>query len=188
MARTEVVTREQLIETAARILAEAGLDGLSTRRLANELGVSTMVVYTRFGSKPELLDAVVAEGFARQAVRLEGVAETGDPAADLVELGMAYRANAVENPHLYSIMYDGNGEDSLRGDQAKLTADLFTAAAKRVVDAGMAVAGGPEVLAQLVWSLVHGWVGLELAGVVGRVADPESALRPALDHVVSRNG
>lgn len=184
MTRVEVATRDQLIEAAARILAEDGLGGLSTRRLANELGVSTMVVYTRFGSMPELMDAVVAEGFDRQAARLDAVAETGDAAADLVELGMAYRANAIENPHLYSIMYGGTGELRHRADQAKGTRDLFTAAAARAVDAGAVAGVDPAALAEEVWSTVHGSVSLELAGILGGRTSAGPELRATLERLV----
>lgn len=178
MVRPEAASREQLIEAAARILAEDGLAGLSTRRLANDLGVSTMVVYTRFGSMPELLDAVVAEGFERQAARLEAVKETSKPASDLVELGVAYRANAVDNPHLYSIMYAGVSEVQHRADQAKGTLDLLTAAAAR------AGAADPAVLAAQVWSAVHGFVSLELAGVVTESKPVEKTLRPMLERLL----
>ena len=180
MARTEVVTREQLIETAARILAEDGLGGLSTRRLANELGVSTMVVYTRFGSMPELMDAVISEGFDRQAVRLDAVEETRNARTDLVELAVAYRANALANPHLYSIMYAGNGEPQHRAEQAKETFDLLTAAVTR--------AGEPAVLAEQIWSVVHGAVSLELAGMAGSPDRAAQALRASIKRLVSGKG
>lgn len=184
MARTEVATRDQLIEAAARILAEDGIGALSTRRLANELGVSTMVVYTRFGSMPELMDAVVAEGFDRQAASLDAVAETDDASADLVELGIAYRANALANPHLYTIMYAGNSEQQHRAHQAKGTNDRFTAAAARALGSGLAAGMDPAALGEQVWSVVHGWVSLELAGIVG-ARDADVDLRATLERLLS---
>ncbi|WP_148044975.1 TetR/AcrR family transcriptional regulator [Nocardioides marmorisolisilvae] len=186
MARAEVATRDQLIEAAARILAEEGLGGLSTRRLASSLGVSTMVVYTRFGSMPELMEAVVTEGFDRQAARLDAVAASADPAADLIALAVAYRANAVDNPHLYSIMYAANGESAHRAEQAKGTLDLLTAAAARTLDSGVG-AETPGVLARQLWSTVHGLVSLELSGVADGEAG-EHALRATLRRLISGKG
>ena len=188
MARAEVASRDQLIDAAARILAEDGLGGLSTRRLASALGVSTMVVYTRFGSMPELMDAVVAEGFDRQAARLEEVPQTSDPAADLVELGAAYRANAVDNPHLYAIMYAGNGDQQHRAEQAKQCFDLLTSAAARAIDAGAVRGADPAVMAGQLWSAAHGSVSLEFAGVVGHEAESDLALRATLARLVSGQG
>src|SRR5882757_8642830 len=104
--------RAQLVEAAARVLAEQGPAALSTRRIATEVGTSTMAVYTYFGSMADLVRAVVKEGFARLAKHLDQVATTDDPLADLSNLGQAYRQNAIDNPHLYTVMF---GAASLGG-------------------------------------------------------------------------
>ncbi len=44
--------RERIINTAAQLLATEG--AVSARRLARELGTSTMVVYTHYGGVDEL--------------------------------------------------------------------------------------------------------------------------------------
>lgn len=49
------LTRERVIEVAARIVARDGVDGLNMRRLAQECGVSSMTPYRYIGSKEELL-------------------------------------------------------------------------------------------------------------------------------------
>ena len=61
--------RPALIEAAARLIATEGADGLTLRRVADEVGTSTMAVYTCFGGMPELRRAVRREGFARLAAR-----------------------------------------------------------------------------------------------------------------------
>ncbi|NRQ39863.1 TetR family transcriptional regulator [Nonomuraea sp. NN258] len=50
------LTRQTVIEAALRLLDEVGLDGLSTRRLAAELGVKSPALYWHFRDKQELLD------------------------------------------------------------------------------------------------------------------------------------
>src|SRR5438477_232205 len=47
-----------LIEAAARLIATEGASGLTLRRVAEEVGTSTMAVYTHFGGMPELRRAV----------------------------------------------------------------------------------------------------------------------------------
>ena len=64
-AATDVATR--LVEAAARVLAEEGPSAVSARRLANEVGASTMVVYTHFGGMDHVLGHVRREGFRRFA-------------------------------------------------------------------------------------------------------------------------
>jgi AcrR family transcriptional regulator len=49
-----------VVETALAILDSDGIDAVSFRRLAGELGVSHMTLYTYFDSKESLLNAMVA--------------------------------------------------------------------------------------------------------------------------------
>src|SRR4051812_33187836 len=66
------LSRDEVAGRALEFLDEHGLDGLSMRRLAGELGVGTMTLYGWFRSKDELLDAVVDAA----------VAEHGPPEMD----------------------------------------------------------------------------------------------------------
>lgn len=52
------LTRPLVIDTALRLLGEVGLDGLTVRRLATELGVKSPALYWHFRSKQELLDGM----------------------------------------------------------------------------------------------------------------------------------
>ena len=61
-ARGEMaVTRDDVIHTAIQLLEEVGLDGLTLRRLATELGISAPTLYWHFRDKRELLDAMAAK-------------------------------------------------------------------------------------------------------------------------------
>ncbi len=174
MARTsDPSVRVALIEAAAQLLASEGLPALSIRRVATTVGCSTMAVYTHFGSKEDLVQEIVREGFARLHAELSAVDHTSDPVADLVNLGDAYRRNALANSHLYRVMFDLNPlaltDPAAHADPGGLGLDAFGAlvdAVARCVDAGV-MAGDPSRLALLVWSAVHGAVSLELAGFLG---------------------
>lgn len=52
------VTRDDVIHTAIQLLEEVGLDGLTLRRLATELGITAPTLYWHFRDKRELLDAM----------------------------------------------------------------------------------------------------------------------------------
>jgi TetR/AcrR family tetracycline transcriptional repressor len=59
VARAEPLTREVIVDRAlARAVAD-GLESLSTRGLAAELGVTAMALYRHVRNKDEILDAVV---------------------------------------------------------------------------------------------------------------------------------
>jgi AcrR family transcriptional regulator len=165
--------RTALLETAARILAAEGPESLSIRKLAAEVGASTMSVYTHFGGKDELLAAVVLEGFDRLAAHLEAIDESDDPVFDLCLLGAAYRRNALDNPHLYMAMFGRPiPTESLTGDDLIVPVGTFETlmrACQRCLDTGALDAPDAAAMANQFWASAHGVVTLELAGcfVVG---------------------
>ncbi|MFD4397458.1 TetR/AcrR family transcriptional regulator C-terminal domain-containing protein [Kitasatospora sp. NPDC058478] len=59
--------RDEVVRTALRVLDEEGIDGLTTRRLARELGVQSPALYWHFKNKRELLD-LMAEAMLAEAL------------------------------------------------------------------------------------------------------------------------
>lgn len=173
-----VDVRRRLLEEAARILDEEGPSALSVRRLANAAGTSTMAVYTHFGAMGGVVDAVATEGFQRLIDHVATVAVSGDPAADLLAMAAAYRQNALENQHLYAVMF---GAVSVRGlgghgpdlGVAHAAFRQLADAIERAMQAGVLRAGDPAAVAAQFWSALHGYTMLELAGMDQVVDDPE---------------
>jgi AcrR family transcriptional regulator len=156
--------RTRLVEAAARILAEEGPAALTSRRLAAEIGTSTMAVFSRFESMAEIRLAVRELGFARLGARLDTLLPSDDPVADLVAAGEVYFAAGVANPHLYRAMFlDRQPEDDDLG--AETYARLVTLL-DRCVAAGRfpaAEAHLVQVWAAQVWSMRHGMVIMAVA-------------------------
>ena len=173
--------RTALIEAAARLIATEGAPGLTLRRVADEVGTSTMAIYTHFGGMSELRRAVRREGFARLAARGAQVDQTDDPVADLATLGREYYEHAMSNPHLYRVMFM---EEPLDADDAAArmeTFDLVVAAMRRCIDSGRFVPADPAALATQFWAVGHGVVALELAHLLS----PEEALRCSVGALLS---
>ena len=55
------ITRDEIVRTAVRLLDDVGLEGLTLRRLATELGVSAPTLYWHVRHKRELLDLMVEQ-------------------------------------------------------------------------------------------------------------------------------
>jgi hypothetical protein len=105
------------------------------------------------------------EGFRRLKAHLDSVGVSKDPLADLALLGWAYYDNALENPHLYRVMFLDHHEPS--DDVVGLdTFDQLVAGVARCVSAGRFSAAEPFDLAVQLWAAVHGLVTLELSGLV----------------------
>lgn len=56
------LSRERIVQAALDLLDREGLEALSMRRIAAEIGVTAMTLYVYFRNKDELLDAVVDAG------------------------------------------------------------------------------------------------------------------------------
>lgn len=69
------LSREKIAATAIRLADEHGLDGLSVRKIAKELGVGPMRLYDYVVNKSELLDLMVDVVYARIAEVVDQHAE-----------------------------------------------------------------------------------------------------------------
>jgi len=182
--------RGRLLDAALRLLAGGGPEALQARRLAAEVGASTMAVYTYFGGMGQLITEVVREGFIRFGQRLAEAPRSDDAVADLLALGMAYRAYALQNPQLYRLMFGANAPGGRRaGNDPSVAAAAEAlpeaqAAFAQVADLVTRVmeAGGrpgqerPGAAAFQIWSAVHGYVLLEVAGFFHGYGDSEERL------------
>lgn len=155
--------RVALLEVAARVIAEEGPSGLTLRRLASEVGSSTMVVYTHFGSMTEVRREVRREGFARLGAQLDAVEATGDPVADYLVLGWAYFRTGTQNPNLYRAMFLDGPVDAVDLEMGIETFEQCISAARRCIEGGRFEAQDPVVIATQLWAVMHGIVSLQLA-------------------------
>jgi AcrR family transcriptional regulator len=169
MASSVRSPRAREIAAAARaLLDEEGPEALTMRRLADRLAIRAPSLYKHVSGKEELEAAVISGGFAEAAVVFEeAVAGAEDP---LAELARAYRAFALERPHLYRLMT----ERPLRRDL--LEPGIEERAAQPLVEA----AGGDESLARAVWAFAHGMTVLELNRRFPPGADLDAAWRAGL--------
>src|SRR4051812_38240621 len=58
-AKRRTLTRERVLRTAVKLADRHGVDDLSMRRLAKEVGVEAMSLYNHVANKDDLLDGLV---------------------------------------------------------------------------------------------------------------------------------
>ncbi|MFN2537293.1 MAG: TetR/AcrR family transcriptional regulator [Mycobacteriales bacterium] len=168
------VRRRQVVEAAARVLAEDGPHGLSLRRIAADAGGSTQIVYTLFGGKPGLADALYGEGFRRLSSAMTAALDAAPPPGDperLMALGRAYLAFAAAEPAFFAVMFSRAiaGFTPTRDTRAygrSCTFGLVVAEAQRCLDAGTLTGGSADDLARICWATGHGVASLEAAGML----------------------
>ena len=174
-ARSEI--RAGVIAAAAQILADEGLSGLTVRRVADRVNASTKVVYTLFGGKDGLMEAVYLAAFDRLSEEMTGPAALTDPHARVLASARTYRLFALAHPDLYSVMF---GEASA-GFQPSAEARrhgwaTFKAMRSSLVECRPALtAQDADFAMRAVWAAMHGVVSLELREILGP-ADMSDAL------------
>jgi AcrR family transcriptional regulator len=159
-------TRTDLIDAAIRLLADQGVEALALRRVAGAAHVSTMCVYSRFGDKTGLLEAVYAAGFERLGLALSSVEPSRDPILLLRRIGLAYRRFAVANPALYALMFERvvcfDPSPELRSEALETTFSPVLDAVRAAIDQGVIEAESTLVAAYTLWTAAHGAISLEL--------------------------
>lgn len=160
--------RERLCDAATRRFAENGIEGVSLRALADDLGCSRATPYRYFKDKQAIFAAVRTRAFEELADTCEAVvAGEPDPERRLAELGRTYLRFAREEPHAYRVAFELGQPDAaqypaLAKQQARAW-QTIRGAVQYAHDRGV-LAGDPETVSHLYWASLHGLAGLELLG------------------------
>ncbi|MEM8904858.1 MAG: TetR/AcrR family transcriptional regulator [Actinomycetota bacterium] len=180
------VTADSVTDAAEELLAERGFEGLSVRHVAEAVGASRQVVYTHFDGMDGLLDAIHRRFTARLGEAVDGVDADRGSEEHLVVAGRAYRSMARAHPGPYQLVFERPVVDHAVGAAALAAGrasfgSIVGAAAAWLVRSGRLVEGdldpaAPRTwpaeavrLARAMWSLNHGVVVLERAGL----SDPD---------------
>lgn len=89
-----VLSRDRVLDVAARLLDEVGAEQLSMRRIAAELGVDPMSLYNHVANKDALLDGI-AQHFLESLLL---PAPSGELRTDILALANAFRGAAQRRP------------------------------------------------------------------------------------------
>ncbi len=161
-------TAARLVDAAARLLAEEGADAVTARRLGREIGASSMAVYTHYGSMEDVIAATLRHGFQLFGAALAAPRVTNDPVADWMVQGWGYRRFALDNPHLYRVMFGSPLHMSrVSTDQDDSSMQTFRSLLDRLtrcVDAGRFAIDDVWLAGEYVWAVSHGLCSIELSG------------------------
>lgn len=103
--------RERILQAAERVFAKEGNDGLSIRRLAEEIDYSPAAIYKYFDSKEMLVDELKETFFERLLTHVHEIVDTSVPFDERARRCVAgYIRTAVEKPHHYAAAFSGSEE------------------------------------------------------------------------------
>ncbi len=167
--------RDRFVAAALEILQADGAAELTVRRVAEVAGSSTMGIYTCFGGRAGMLDAVYSRGFdllrAELVAAQAGSARSRSSTEGILALARAYREFALANPALYALMFERplphfDPPPSLRFHALETTFRLLVDAVDAAAERGVIATPDPARAAYLMWTAIHGMVSIELTHAV----------------------
>lgn len=155
------LSRDTIVDAAAALAEQKGMENLTVRELADALGVKPASLYNHLQGLPELNVRLAERALDRLMETLEQVMD-GRPVTDTLRaLAAAYRTFAQEQPQLYrAIMLLPRFSDPGLVARKKAFMDLFV----RMLEPLGLPARERVHLSRLIRSTLHGYVSMETAG------------------------
>ncbi|KRB82349.1 hypothetical protein ASE00_09760 [Sphingomonas sp. Root710] len=165
----ETDTRALLLKAAAVVLTEEGPSALTVRRVAERVNASTKMIYTHFGGKDGLLEALYLHSFAGLTEAFKAQNEESDPVLRLDKMVCAYRTFALSEPALYNVMFGDLGRAWEAPIESRKQAWTSFETLRDTVRLCMSPAQAAEAgrITYLLWAAMHGVVSLELRKLIG---------------------
>jgi AcrR family transcriptional regulator len=158
------------MDAAIKRIAQEGVEKLSLRAVARDLGVSQTALYRHFDDKTHLLTLLAQQGFSRLAqVSSDAASQHGDDTfAAIMALGMAYIEFAQYHPEHYRLMFGGMLKRDCKDDalpEIRMTSfDVILQQANLGLARGDLIQLEPRLLARSCWAKVHGIAMLLIDG------------------------
>jgi len=170
--------RESLLSAASRIIRETGIEGLSLRKLAEQVGVSRTAPYHHFKDKNALLCAIAEGGFLQIQSHIATLLADDLHTGSITNKTQAYRSYirgyidfAAENPEVYDLMFGRTiwKHAQVTEELRKTAYDTFQRDLQIVKALQKDKILPPEEdslrFAQVVWGTLHGIARLVIDGV-----------------------
>ncbi len=162
--------RTALLAAAERTLRERGVQALSLRELAREVGVSHGAPRRHFPDRQALLDALAREGFERLGAELRAAAgAAGEDFEPRVRaIAAAYVRFATEDAALLEVMFAGKhreGADELE-DAAERAFAVMLDLIEQGQREGALESGEPKRVGLVLFATIQGIASLVSAGLV----------------------
>ncbi len=180
-APREPVNRERVIDAAAQIADEHGVDAVKPAAVAAALGIRAPSLYNHVSGGDDVRAALARRGSEELLAAYRGAAVGLAGADALRAAGRTGRAYALAHPGLYEAAQRPIADDAVRNDAENATLEIFFA-----ILAPFGLEGDDALHAmRIVRSALHGFVSLELTGGFGYPLDIDTSFERLLDVVIA---
>jgi len=176
--------KSTLIDAGVKLLSESGMEGLSLRKLAREVGVSHNAPYMHFADKEAVLAAIAEQGFLLLGEAIDaGQLQLSDQSieARLQAAAQSYVNFALNHPNHLMVMF-GKLDSAAYPDLIETAHATFSklVTIMQIGHQSSTLVNQPaEQLAMLFWTNVHGLSALLIAQKI-----PEYARQKLSDEAI----
>jgi AcrR family transcriptional regulator len=186
--------RQGMLDAASRLLVEQGAAAMTVRKVAEAVNCSTTLLYSIFGRKDGLANALYLEGIARLQQEYAGYEASlpkEKPVGSVERLWMyahCYHQFARHNPAYYMVIFG----DAIAGfvppvESRQVAWESFTPLIQQFeacMQDGSLPRSSPTAAARLLWAAMHGVISLELKGYYLKKEHPDELYRAAVKAVL----
>jgi len=181
--------RQKILDAARELFATEGYEKVTMRRIADAIEYSPTTIYHHFEDKDDLVNALCEDDFAQLLAIFKGQLPPDDPVEWIRGLGTSYGRFGLENPNHYRFMFMTRAKFENVPEPSRSGQDSFTVlkmAVEAAIASGRFRPGDPQLMAQVLWSSIHGAVALLIT--MQPEHWPHGAASPALLDEVVENG
>jgi AcrR family transcriptional regulator len=178
--------KNEIVAAATLLLVSEGYEGVSMRKVAAAVGISSTALYLYFKEKDELLDTVCHQVFSQIAPALDALLARDDAPIDLLREGLrAYLRFGLANPDQYRVVFltrrprdawDHRAPLSHidRWGQPRINTFMYLVEGlRRCQEAGQVRQGDLFAMAETVLAAQHGLLALLILSPQQKWSDPE---------------
>lgn len=169
-AREREETRTMILDAARELFVERGVEAVTMRAIATRIEYTPTAIYHHFRDKHTLLVELCVADFQRLGHVFQRLGQVADPVERLRHFGVAYVEFGLANPSHYRFMFMTERDPLVEAAAHQHDHPDEDAYAMLRATVAEAIAQGrlrPEcddadLLAQMLWSGVHGLVSLHI--------------------------
>lgn len=166
--REKVELKNQILDAARKMLLAHGQEGLSIRKIAEEIEYSPATIYLYFADKDAILHKLMEMGFGVMNEYMKIAFNEIDPIKRIQGIGTAYINFGLENKDWYALMF--NSDKPMKHiekccsdwDEGMTMFNFLTTTCQQAIDQLDLKNVEAKILALHLWSSVHGLVNLAL--------------------------
>jgi len=159
--------RAEILEAAEVIFVAEGYEGATSRKIAEEVGVSSTCLYMHFSDKDQILTEICTRAMEHLLAINSQIAVQPIGAVERVKMILeAYVSFALRNPNAYRLVFcmPPPASSSHRESETKRIGeecfDRFSGVVREIAAEGRLRTGDTVTAAQALWAACHGMVSL----------------------------